>query len=310
MTKKNAIISSVIILLALGIAGFFSLKLYAQSTKSAGSTSQTESDEFKNNQHTQAPTTHDGEVQGDEDSNKELDPARTLILPILMYHHVGPLPEKADKVTTGLTVSPADFEAQVAWLRKQGYNSISLEELYLHTQGKFNLPNKPIVFTFDDGYLNVFQNAIPILKKYEYKGSFGIITQWTGAVNGTNVYATWADISKAKDEGMEIVSHTQTHFDGTNPKFDANFILDNLSGSILDIYSHLGVRTNILIYPYGHSTPIYRAKAKEAGFVMGITTQNGAKINLDDLMQIPRIRVNHLESLEKFEKILNEAISK
>ena len=52
------------------------------------------------------------------------------------------------------------------------------------------------------------------------------------------------------------------------------------------------------------------AKAKEAGFVMGITTQNGAKINLDDLMQIPRIRVNHLESLEKFEKILNEAISK
>jgi peptidoglycan/xylan/chitin deacetylase (PgdA/CDA1 family) len=227
---------------------------------------------------------------------------RALVLPILMYHHVGSLPKGADKIQADLTVPTANFEAQVQWLKDSGYTSITLEDIYLASQGKLTLPKKPVVFTFDDGYEDVFQNAVPILKKYGYTGSFGIITHKPGTVAGENIYAPWSDIAQAYIAGEEIVSHTQTHFDGSNPKFTAGFIYGELSGSIADIKKNLGFATNILIYPYGHYTDTYLAQAKKAGLVMGVTVHEGNVINLDDLMELPRVRVHGAETLEEFEK--------
>ena len=231
---------------------------------------------------------------------------RTLTIPILMYHHVGDLPKGADKIRSDLTVPTASFEAQVQWLKNRGYQSVSLNDIYLASQGKFTMPKKPVVFTFDDGYEDVFQNAAPILKKYGYSGSFAVITKNPGTAAGDNVYAPWPDIAAAYLAGNEIVSHTQTHFDGSNPKFSANYIYAQLNGSVADINQHLGFTTNILIYPYGHYTDTYIAQAKKAGFVMGVTVHKGKLLDLDNLMQIPRIRVHGAETLDKFEKIITE----
>src|SRR6185503_11249710 len=79
-------------------------------------------------------------------------PTGNITLPILMYHHVGSYPTSADATRKDLTVPTANFEQQVSWLSSQGYHSITLEQFYLYTQGKFRLPSKPIIFTFDDGY--------------------------------------------------------------------------------------------------------------------------------------------------------------
>jgi peptidoglycan/xylan/chitin deacetylase (PgdA/CDA1 family) len=176
----------------------------------------------------------------------------------------------------------------------------------LASLGKFSLPKKPVVFTFDDGYKDVFSNAIPILKKYGYTGSFGIITQKPGTIEGNNVYASWYDITLAYQTGNEIVSHTRTHFDGSNLKYNSDFIATELIGSFSDIHDNLGFKTNILIYPYGHYTDKYIGVAKEAGYVMGVTVHEGKLINLDDLMHVPRVRVHGAETLEKFKKIITE----
>jgi len=166
------------------------------------------------------------QVLGAFDGKAALPPP--LKLPILMYHHVGPLPESSDALRNDLTVSPEDFEMQVAFIKGQGFNTISLQNLLDYSQGQFTLPDNPIIFTFDDGYDDAFLNAAPILKKYGLFGSFGVITQFPGISYGTNTYATWDQIKKAKNEGMEIVSHTQDHFDGTSEKYDNIFILETL----------------------------------------------------------------------------------
>lgn len=225
-------------------------------------------------------------------SPQSLKNGRTLAIPILMYHHVGDWPKAADETLADLTVPTANFEAEVKWLNNNGYTGISLEDIYLYSQGKFTMPQKPVVFTFDDGYLDAYANAVPILKKYGYTGSFGIITQNPGTTNGNNVYASWNDIVQAYLGGNEIVSHTQNHFDGSSPKFTAGYIFQNLSGSISDIKQHLSTITNILIYPYGHYTATYLEQAKKAGFVMGITVHEGKFVDLDNLMEVPRIRVH------------------
>lgn len=230
-----------------------------------------------------------------------------LHIPILMYHHIGTAPATADATHRGLTISPAEFETQVKWLKDNGYESITLD--YMYGQIKNNTdawPAKPVIFTFDDGYTDVFENAIPILQKYNFVGSFAIITSFPGQTQGDNFYATWTQIAAAKHSGMEIVCHTQNHFDGSSPKFTDDFIYSNLSGCQDDLQLNVGSRLPYLVYPYGHYTPSYVTQAQKAGFVLGLTVQGGSYVNKNDLMHIPRVRVNPNESMEKFAEKLNE----
>lgn len=223
-----------------------------------------------------------------------------LFVPILMYHHVGPLPPESDGVRKDLTVSSQDFATQVAWLAHNGYTSVSLQDVYLATQNKFTLPRKPIVFTFDDGYADVFAYAVPLLQQYGMVGSFAVVPGFLG----TPDYATWADIISAKALGMEIVSHTENHFDGSSAKFDSAYIEHNLRESLADLESHIGPVPRILVYPYGHFTPEYVAVAERVGFTMALTTRFGSYIDAHNLMLTPRVRVHGGEALDRFVKVL------
>lgn len=230
----------------------------------------------------------------------------TLNLPILMYHHVGFTPTQANSTRIDMTTSPADFENQVKWIYEHGYNSISFKDLYEYSKGKYKLPNNPIIFTFDDGYTDVFENALPILKKYGFLGSVGVITNFTGQTQGDNSYASWQAIAAAFDEGNEITSHTQNHFNAKNPGLDSRYIFSNLSGSVSDISQHLGITTKTLVYPFGSYSPEYIEQAKLAGFTLGVTVREGKNINLDNLMEIPRIRIHGKTTMEKFTKLLTD----
>jgi len=223
-----------------------------------------------------------------------------------MYHHIGQAPATANGVHRGLTVSAEDFETQVKWLFENGYKSVHLLDILSMTEGKFIMPRKAVIFTFDDGYQDVFQNAIPILQKYGFTGSFGIISQWAGTVSGDNVYASWDQIKTAASQNMEIVCHTQNHFDGSNPKFNADYIFQNLSGCQQDIKNYLGSAEPVLIYPYGHYNAQYREQARKVGFTMGVTVHEGNIINIDNLMEIPRVRLHSHEDFELFKKLITE----
>lgn len=234
--------------------------------------------------------------------------SKTLQIPILMYHHVGYLTPEADAITKDLTVSPTDFEIQVKFIKEKGFTSISLANVYAATQGQFTLPSKPIVFTFDDGYQDVFDNALPLLHQYGFNGATAIITQYAGHPG----YASWADIKIAQLGGTEIVSHTQNHFDPLEPtnKLTHNYTPEqmeaNLVASIKDIQDNLGITTNILVYPYGHYSPEYIDLVRQAGFVMGLTVHHGNRVNPDDLFHIPRIRVHGNQNMQKFAEFLGE----
>lgn len=228
-------------------------------------------------------------------------------VPILMYHHVGYLPANPDKTRKDLTVSPEEFESQVSWLAKSGYTAVSLNDLYQYSQkNKPDWPKKPVIFTFDDGYSDVFENAVPILNKYKFTGTFGIITGFVGQTQGDNIYASWTQIADSKASGMELVCHTQNHFDGSNPKFNDSYIFDNLSGCQQDLQTHIGASEPYLIYPYGHYTAGYITQAQKVGFVMGLTVHGGSTTYSGDLMHIPRVRVHPNEALDKFIERLNE----
>lgn len=231
-------------------------------------------------------------------------PEDSLYLPIVMYHHIGDTAPQSDATQKGLTVSTQNFQQQMEFLKNEGFTSITLADLIAYTERKFKLPTKPIIITFDDGYTDSFENAVPVLVKTGFKGSFAVITGFTGQTFGSNSYATWEQIKNAQKEGMEIVSHTQNHFDGSNPVHKTEDIFGNLVGSRQDILEHTGNVTNILIYPYGHYTKEYITQAEKAGFKLGATTHEGTTLDLTKPMELPRVRITPGMDLEKFKKKL------
>ncbi len=231
-------------------------------------------------------------------------------LPILLYHHVGAVPAGSDKLRSDLTVSPAAFEEQVAWLRGQGFHAVTLNEVRRYLKGEVSLPENPVVFTFDDGYDDVFQNAVPVLKKYGYVGSFAVITQFPGIEQGTNRYATWEQIRASEKLGMEIVSHTQNHFDGTAKDNPPAWKLANFKASSEDLKKNLREEPlPILVYPYGHYDAEYLQLARDAGFTFGITTRTSAAVRRDQPMEVPRLRVGGEQGIESFKKMVLDELA-
>lgn len=218
---------------------------------------------------------------------------RELRVPILMYHHIGDVPEGADAIRRGLTVSTADFAAQMGWLKSQGYQSVSLRDLYLALTYGDPLPPKPVVLTFDDGYRDNYTQALPVLESQGYSGTFFIVA---GMIGGE--YMDWSQIRDAERRGIEIGAHSLSHADLSEVR--AERLDQELQETRRIIDREVASPAYFLCYPAGKydATTIERARA--AGYLMAVTTQPGAIQRSDRLFELTRLRVSGGESLEQF----------
>jgi peptidoglycan/xylan/chitin deacetylase (PgdA/CDA1 family) len=119
---------------------------------------------------------------------------------VLAYHMI------ADDDDT-YSVSAAEFEKQMQYLKENGYTAISLLEFAKAKKGKFTLPEKPIIITFDDGYANNYTTAMPIMEKYGMKGTMFMVANDIGKED----YFTVEQMKDWQAHHMEIGSHTANH---------------------------------------------------------------------------------------------------
>lgn len=181
--------------------------------------------------------------------------ARTLRVPIMMYHHIAPEPQRTRQMTdydyrlaVDLTVTPAGFAAQLDWLLTHGYQTVTLQQLMAALYDGVALPPRPIILTFDDGYLDNAQYAAPALLQRHMVGVFNVITGLVGT-NGALHYMTWKQISALAAEGMVIESHTVFHEDlGILSDLQAQTELVDSRKMLTD---HLGFPPQFICYPSG-----------------------------------------------------------
>ena len=140
----------------------------------------------------------------------ELPPDATRVhVPILMYHYVDDAPPPAGPYADDLTVRTKDFIAEMTYLVKGGYHTVSLADVYLAMAGERELPPKPVALTFDDGGIDNYQVAFPILRQLGLSATFFVIT---GRV-GREGQMSWDELREMASQGMAIESHTVTHPD-------------------------------------------------------------------------------------------------
>ena len=130
-----------------------------------------------------------------------------LGVPILMYHKVdAQLPR--DAVGRSLTLDPADFAAQLAWLQQHHIRTMTTDELASELAAGHR-PVNAVVLTFDDGYTDAATTVTPLLRQYGARASFYVSAGFVG----DGRHASWAQLREMQAEGMEIGCHGTRHRD-------------------------------------------------------------------------------------------------
>lgn len=219
--------------------------------------------------------------------------ASSVRVPILMYHYIGNNPNPKDKARDTLSVSPDKFEAQMAYLSQQGYTPITLDTLYGIFQGKATVAGKPIVLTFDDGYIDFYTTAFPILRKY---GFHAVSFIPTGLMN-QGYYMSWAQIKEIQASGLiTFEAHSITHANLVS--LSRNRLLSELKDSQNVLQAQTGYPVNFIAYPYGASNQLVQNMARQVGFVGGVGTWFGKATGPS--MNMPRIRITGQMDLKTF----------
>jgi peptidoglycan/xylan/chitin deacetylase (PgdA/CDA1 family) len=220
-------------------------------------------------------------------------PRPTADLPILMYHYTGPLPPNADVFRKDLTVSAALFEGHLRHFAEQGIETVTLDRLVEHLEGGRPLPPKAVALTFDDGYLDNYEVAFPLLRKYGMVGTFFVTT---GFIERPG-YMTWEQLREMADAGMAIEAHSVTHADLT--KSSSAQLARELAAPKALIEEHLGRPSRFLAYPGGRFDAAVVRATKAAGYAAAVTTQHGTRHTAAGPFELTRVRVRGTESVEQ-----------
>lgn len=217
---------------------------------------------------------------------------RKLKVAVMMYHHIGALPENADNIRKGLTVSTEEFEEEVKFLSEAGYTIVSFAELDYLTQ-KNKVPEKTVVLTFDDGYDDNYSYAFPVLKKYNAKGTFFIIS---GKI-GKEGYITEDQIKEMSTGGQEIGSHSVNH--PSLEKYKGQSLTSELVKSKETLEKITSGAIISFCYPAGKYTGDTIKAVQDAGYKYAVTTKSSTgEIDLDNPFEISRYRISTGRNIE------------
>lgn len=213
-------------------------------------------------------------------------------VPILMYHYIRVAPAD-DQLGKNLSVSPENFAAHLKYLYDDNYRTIKLADLADPDRQAISKvyfeKKKPIVLTFDDGYEDAYTAAFPVLKKYEFSGTFFIIEDYVSRENHLNN----EQIAEMKTAGMEFGSHTLSHPDLTK------ITLDEARRQIFDSKGDWSV----FCYPAGKYNEVIINLVNEAGYLAAVTTKIGIARETSNLLELRRVRVENVSPQELMDKI-------
>ena len=233
-----------------------------------------------------------------------------VAIPVLMYHHINP--HCGDTVT----VTPEIFEAQMHFLAVSGYRTLSLPELLDHVSEVRSLSEKAVVITFDDGWLDNYRFAVPVLARLCFKAAFFVITARVDAasvtgctevagfpchdeakrliVNGhaEQVVLDWGTINGLACSGLfEFHSHTVSHCRSAD--LERKVLVTELLESKLRLEQKLGRPSPYLCWPYGSFTRETVALAIKAGYEALFTTIEGFTTAGADRFMLKRFEVQN-----------------
>ncbi len=223
-------------------------------------------------------------------------------LPILMYHKVDRIPPGARHLRN--CVLPEQFAAQLEALARWGYQTISFAEwLAYRANGLGQLPRRPIILTFDDGYRSTYEIAWPLLRRFGCVATVFLVSDLIGK---TNVWDSdevqepllgAPEIAAMRAGGVAFESHGKTHAALTTLPPDR--ALEELTASREALARLLDAPVRVVCYPYGKQNAVVRALARRAGYEAAVIARRRMNTPRTDPFRLTRIRVDYRTTLAR-----------
>jgi peptidoglycan/xylan/chitin deacetylase (PgdA/CDA1 family) len=195
-----------------------------------------------------------------------------VLVPIILYHRIGKSP-----IDSQYYVPPEKFEEQMKLLHDWEYTVIPIETLVNAIEKGADLPPRPVIITFDDGDISVYETAFPILQKYGLTGVVYIVNNYMG----TEGYMSAEQIKELVAAGWEVGSHSRSHRDLT--KLEPAIQRAEIVEAREVLQEALGVPVQTFAYPFGIMNSSVGSYVHFAGYIaamgLGFTADQG-KSNL------------------------------
>lgn len=220
----------------------------------------------------------------------------TAVIPILMYHHIAPVPPSL-RALRGLYVTPTAFARQMRLLRLLGFRGLSMSQAAPYLRGEAS--GRVAVITLDDGYVDNLEHALPVLHRFGFGATCYMVSACSGRYNHWDAERTGVreplmsaeQLRRWHGAGMEVGAHTRSHVHLTQCSDSA--LRDEVAGSRAELEDILGAAVPQFCYPYGdHDDRVVEA-VRDAGYEAATTTRRGRARGGSDRLRLPRIPVSN-----------------
>jgi peptidoglycan/xylan/chitin deacetylase (PgdA/CDA1 family) len=224
-------------------------------------------------------------------------------IPILVYHQIDVAPPKGAAFRS-LYVAPGAFARQMRLLRFLGYQGLSMTALMPYLRGERR--GKVCGITFDDGYLNNLQHALPVLNAHGFSSTCYVVSQRLGLTNDWDAGAGIAPVPLMNAQqlnqwisgGQELGAHTRHHVH--LPEMSAQQSFQEISECKTELEALVHAPVQHFCYPYGDFESSHVTMAKRAGFLTATTTARARCKKDNEFWQLPRVPVVRSTTLPVF----------
>lgn len=249
---------------------------------------------------------------------------------VLNYHDILE-EEKVVPPFDRVAVSQEHLDEHFAWLKKNNYHVISIQDLLKAVKGEKSLPDKAVILSFDDGYVSFYTRALPLLKKYKYPATLAVVGSWLEGKQDKDVkpLMSVAQIREVLATGLvEIASHSYDLHHGVvaNPQgnehsavttrlYSSEYeeyekdedyrkrIFQAVEKSSEQLFQLTGIRPRVMVWPYGEYNAIALEAARSVGMYLTMGLNDGAN-TLADVGAMKRLMITDDVNVKQFAEIV------
>lgn len=216
------------------------------------------------------------------------------MLAILTYHSI-------DDSGSVVSIAPQTFAEQMKTLSEAGFRGISLREALTFREANGRWPEHCAVLTFDDGFANFYETAMPEMAKHHFTATVFVISGHVGGQNdwdappaglGSQRMMSWRHIQELAEHGIEIGAHTKTHSDLR--RLSETEVEDEITGCCSEISERIGQAVENFAYPYGYLNRQTEAVVRRT--VRSACTTELRRTKDEPLHLLPRVDMYYLQS--------------